>query len=47
MVLVSLIIIIATWPTKARRERRAERLAVVQDRRREKLIAEINKSNYE
>ncbi|WP_147105719.1 DUF1461 domain-containing protein [Nesterenkonia populi] len=46
VVLLCLIIILATWPTRARRERRAERLAVVQERRREKLIAEINKSNY-
>lgn len=46
-VLFSLILLIATWPTKRRRARRAARLAEVHDRRREKLVTELNESNGE
>ena len=46
-VLFSLILLIATWPTKRRRARRAARLAEVHERRREKLVTELNESNGE
>lgn len=40
----SLILLIATWPTKRRRARRAARLDEVHEKRREKLIEELNAS---
>ncbi|MGJ9425488.1 DUF1461 domain-containing protein [Nesterenkonia halotolerans] len=46
-VLFSLILLIATWPTKRRRARRAARLAEVHERRKAKLVDELNQSNGE
>ncbi|GAA1808074.1 lipoprotein intramolecular transacylase Lit [Nesterenkonia flava] len=43
VLLAAIITLIATWPTKRRRARRQARLEEVQDRRREKLIRELNK----
>lgn len=43
VLLISLFVLIATWPTRRRRERRAARLEEVKLRRREKLIAELTK----
>lgn len=45
LVIFSLIALLATWPTKRRRARRAERLAEVHERRRAKLIEELNSTN--
>lgn len=41
----SLVALLITWPTKRRRARRAERLAEVHQRRREKLIDELNSAS--
>ncbi|WP_218221718.1 TIGR01906 family membrane protein [Nesterenkonia sp. Act20] len=46
-VIFSLILLIATWPTKRRRARRAARLAEVHERRKAKLVEELNQSNGE
>lgn len=42
MLVASILLLIITWPTKARRVRRADRLSEVHDKRREKLIEELN-----
>ena len=42
VLLFSVVALLMTWPTKRRRQRRADRLAEVQDRRRQKLIKELN-----
>ncbi|MCH8563830.1 DUF1461 domain-containing protein [Nesterenkonia sp. YGD6] len=44
-VLFALILLIATWPTRRRRARRAARLAEVHERRKVKLVEELNKGN--
>lgn len=44
-VLFSVILLIATWPTKRRRARRAARLAEVHERRKAKLVDELNQGN--
>lgn len=44
VLLFSLVALLVTWPTKRRRARRADRLAEVHQRRREKLIEELNSS---
>lgn len=46
-VLFALILLIATWPTRRRRARRAARLAEVHERRKAKLVDELNKGNDE
>ena len=43
VILISLLAIIITWPTRRRRERRRQRLQEVYDKRREKLVAELTK----
>lgn len=43
VLLISLVLLIATWPTRRRRARRAARMDEVKERRREKLIAELTK----
>ena len=43
VLLISLVLLIATWPTRRRRARRAARMEEVKERRREKLIAELTK----
>lgn len=43
VLIISVLALIMTWPTKRRRARRAARLEEVKARRREKLIAELNK----
>lgn len=43
VLLISLVVLITTWPSRRRRERRAARLGEVKERRREKLIAELTK----
>lgn len=45
LVIFTLVALLITWPTKRRRARRAERLGEVQDRRRQKLIKELNSSS--
>ena len=45
LLLFSIVALLVTWPTKRRRARRADRLAEVQDRRREKLIKELNSAS--
>ncbi|MGJ9373691.1 TIGR01906 family membrane protein [Nesterenkonia sp. CF4.4] len=44
-VLFAVILLIATWPTRRRRARRAARLAEVHERRKVKLVDELNKNN--
>ncbi|WP_058887292.1 TIGR01906 family membrane protein [Nesterenkonia jeotgali] len=44
-VLFAVILLIATWPTRRRRARRAARLAEVHERRKVKLVDELNKGN--
>lgn len=44
-VLFAVILLIATWPTRRRRARRAARLAEVHERRKTKLVEELNKGN--
>ncbi|WP_181255871.1 TIGR01906 family membrane protein [Nesterenkonia sandarakina] len=44
-VLFAVILLIATWPTRRRRARRAARLAEVHERRKVKLVEELNKGN--
>ncbi|EXF24199.1 membrane protein [Nesterenkonia sp. AN1] len=46
-VLFAVILLIATWPTRRRRARRAARLAEVHERRKVKLVEELNKGNAE
>ncbi len=43
VLIISVLALIMTWPTKRRRARRAARFEEVKARRREKLIAELNK----
>lgn len=45
VLLFSVVALLITWPTKRRRARRADRLAEVQDRRRQKLIKELNSAS--
>lgn len=45
LLLFSVVTLLITWPTKRRRARRAERLAEVHDRRRQKLIKELNSAS--
>lgn len=45
VLLFSIVALLITWPTKRRRARRADRLAEVQDRRRQKLIKELNSAS--
>ncbi|WP_120003021.1 DUF1461 domain-containing protein [Nesterenkonia muleiensis] len=44
LLLMSLIVLLITWPTKRRRARRAERLAEIHERRRAKLEEELNQA---
>lgn len=45
LLVFSVVALLITWPTKRRRERRADRLAEVHDRRRQKLIKELNSTS--